>query len=1662
MKKVIKSIFIFILLSIMVNVNALNVGDQFTLTPGASQTHSPSYGFNEQYQLHTVTGGGKTYDAYCMDRGKAAGQGASYVVNRMMPKLKGDLAVLYLMKNGADKEQIHLAIRLLVSKGMLNWSHTGTADYLAKIDAAVNCMKSDSTFNSTLTEFLSNTSKKNNDNDENADEGGKSLALLGFEKYNLLEGKCYSSAAQCADATGYGCHVSVTNRNCYVPSTSSTDICPTIKNDIFECYTGRFQSSEKHGCKIVDTCSFDTAAECSDKAGLKCRERDGKWKQLNWEPCDKCTPNEYQGIICPDDERDENTGCRKSKYACTDTEGDLTQKNCESIANNRNNNDPKGEYHDWVCTKKTGSICYRLERKGSGSSSNVCSGNSSEVKSCCEKKNLYFPQSDCEIARSKVTNSSSKKCELYNGCYRIVDKKTNPSCDGSKGEYRQDICIKRKKKNQDCKELDNGCYKLVNISAICDESKGEYIKDQCEGVKKTKKIKEKVDGSCVIQSNGCYKFVADSSGNGSGGNGSGASVSCGGFDGIKQLLIDAMNYANEKFNSETGESKVEKGPATEPEKADGVIKKIVSVKIDIKNITDTSSDSEYFKYLGFEVEKQNEATEVELLGASKEFINTEDGWKSKPISEGADLSKLFEERNGTIYVGFLVSRPSSDDSQEVTDDDSEEEDCEVKIKFKYEYSNEDGGAVLYASGNTTGQQRFFIASEGEPIQDEFELDTSLCDETTCDPTSTLPNICEDGLEPDKETGNVEYEFREAYNAESKKYNIKKCLLSKNSKDRAGNFYKLVDTEFANKVAENDYCEVKCKEDYIFGVPYKKSTESGRYFQISVSLKGQQDCYTTKLDYKKYTEDIVKKQAEILDTYNEWLENYENYTFSLVQGDAVACNANSCPAITDQNGNSTGKCSEAGYNGTYDYKKMIDHSKNFYTYEIKEESDKWTIINVKTGGDAPHGNPQFGEWTNTKRCQGCSLTGECEWKIKPEKDYADKKEGYKTAALAAKQKLKDKMKELREIIDNYNSCVADHDYPNLQLATDVNMGLDRNGENEVAYWDMVYKYNPSIQYSYREPEPGVSSTKWISSVQAKSCEHGINCDFMYSPDAIIVADNYAVKKMVEAGLCTEYKPDEKTSNNSKPYCMSSDSIKDIDEESHFATWYCDGTIDNEYEICTGDNSLQYEIESQWTVLDEDLDKGIEETVTIGNNLINSNHKITKVDYVHKISSSRGTYKTERVYYSGHDDGDIKIEETPEHEIKNYDIVDGLPVGINTPTGTYYYKLTLDNFGTFYTPSDAPQVNGRIYGTLDRSLSSKIRGEEQIKGGELNTSETIGKNEYACTYEVNQNSCTDASGNKHYKTECDPNEDWDKCQERLCPVNQGGPYCVEKSQSYYVCSTTHYDESCQPKGSREEALLAVGCQPGEECENNYNCCPNCTVQCIGVCTVTPDGSQGGGSKPNYDFRPISPGNLFPNDRPKGYNWESDPSVYNNSLVARKAKDTIDEITARAKDTTSEETTPSSGNPKVENYSLKVVMNSDMITNIREYNKSHESYNNDTMTCYDYKIERDEDNCKKNGYTWKKEGDSGKCVMANIFCYSSFIDDLADGKFGGEVDIKNGDGRKKNKENLNPYRPNVNIENFNTDNLIVTNDYWTIYTFSTLDINGDGIPDVGPSWK
>lgn len=1079
---------------------------------------------------------------------------------------------------------------------------------------------------------------------------------------------------------------------------------------------------------------------------------------------------------------------------------------------------------------------------------------------------------------------------------------------------------------------------------------------------------------------------------------------------VKALIKSGLDAASNNLEM-AGTTTVEKGIASDQKKENGKLSKIVSVKVSLKGIL---TENDYFKYKEFKSENQN--VKVTLLGYSKKFNDTTDGWQE--LSSGTDLSKIDGEKayNGDVYIGFLLEMDASD--EENIDEDAKCENIIIQTIFE---SNGKITAAVLTGGQ--GDQAFYayIPDTGTPKEITFDLNTSLCEEVTCDPTSTLPNICEDGSNAD-ENGNVEYEFREAYNSESGKYNIKKCLLTKNSTDKAGNSYTLKDDENASMVNDNPYCEVKCKEDYKFGVPYKRNAEAGRYFQISVALKGTQDCYTTKLDYKKYTEDVVKKQEEIIKAYNKWLENYENHTFELTQGDAVGCKAKDCPYDVDPETNEIkDTCSTAVPFDSKDHRKTIIHSHNFYNVTITELADRWTI-SASTG--ATRGNEQFGNWNDTTECSpSCNVTGKCDWieGETPDEDYKtrDAKE-FVPGIEAAKSKLKELIEELRQIVDTYNSCAADHDYASKQTDRSKTYG-------DTAYWDMIYNYNPEIIYSYDEPEPGISSVNWINEVSGKTCEHGMTCDNMYSTDAIVNAEKCA-----------------NTSDN-KVKCEKSASVNDIDGNSHVVTWYCDGDIDNEYGTCNGNTSLDYDDEYHWMVEDAELNTGADYKISIGTNKSNSLHKITKVDYVRKTASSNGTYNTERVYYSMHDDGTITIKGTPEKKIDNADIVDGLPVSINTPTGTYYYKLTLNNIGSFYSEKNSL---GRIFGT-SKSLSSVVRSEATAKGNKAQ----VGTNEYACTYEVNQNTCEDSQGNKHYKTECKDGENWEKCQQRLCPVNPKGPFCVEKSQSYYVCDSTTYDSSCKKvgNGSREETLNAVGCKVGEACEQNFNCCPNCKVECIGQCSITNNGSK----KPEYDFRPVSPGNLFPTDRDIGYNWESNPDKYHNSLVARKAGDTITEITKRANDVSNEN--GGSTDTTVEDYTLKVTMNADMISKIKAYNKEQKSYNNDTMNCIDYPVNiTSEASCKEKGYTWQEN----KCILSNIFCTSSFIDQLIDGDFGGSVDMKAVEGRTADIEKFTTYNSPYGVSN--SDNLITTNDYWTIYRFSTLDVNGDGIPDVGPSWK
>ena len=170
-------------------------------------------------------------------------------------------------------------------------------------------------------------------------------------------------------------------------------------------------------------------------------------------------------------------------------------------------------------------------------------------------------------------------------------------------------------------------------------------------------------------------------------------------------------------------------------------------------------------------------------------------------------------------------------------------------------------------------------------------------------------------------------------------------------------------------------------------------------------------------------------------------------------------------------------------------------------------------------------------------------------------------------------------------------------------------------------------------------------------------------------------------------------------------------------------------------------------------------------------------------------------------------------------------------------------------------------------------------------------------------------------------------------------------------------------------------------------------------------------------------------------------------------------------------SEDTASESKIDSATDYTLKVKMTPDMASKIKEYNKKQESkgsYNNDTLTCYDYNVDKYNGNkakCTEAGYTFE----DNKCKATNIFCYSSFVDKLVEGKFGGEVDAKN---RAEAKNASYKAYSNPSAEVTNKYGSSVTNDYWTVNIYNSLCVddkrNAGGTctetnyPVIGPSWK
>ena len=509
-----------------------------------------------------------------------------------------------------------------------------------------------------------------------------------------------------------------------------------------------------------------------------------------------------------------------------------------------------------------------------------------------------------------------------------------------------------------------------------------------------------------------------------------------------------------------------------------------------------------------------------------------------------------------------------------------------------------------------------------------------------------------------------------------------------------------------------------------------------------------------------------------------------------------------------------------------------------------------------------------------------------------------------------------------------------------------------------------------------------------------------------------------------------------------------------------------------------------------------------TCTTGSDVLSLNCQNTTAtipDYaiVEKTASINDVkYITPRVYYNVYASGNVKVLSSAPSE--KYTVINGLPIGYETPDGTYNYSLTFGNIGTFYESGE----HGRFYGSND-SVSNQVKEYLENNCPDIDSSsKNVTADKYACTYDVTSNAkdgyCKyDTSENQYYVCSKDVT---DYTSNALCNKasksealsvknlgtcdDDGDTYCYQNGNQYYICTAkadaTNYGSVCT-----EATKEVAGCAKHvEDCDVTAHICK---ITNSGG-TITNNNNDEEETKDyKVSFKTIATHEVFPSadsknitvtgsdsvsesvynfNREIGYNWSWDPSV-SNSLLASKAYNTIVEIQARAEDTSTETDGSAAANEDAKTK-LTVTLDSGLIRHIKNYNKTNDSYDSsDTLKCYDYvnKALNSEYLCNNessSNYVWE----DNKCKIKNMFCYSTFIDDLIT-NFSSNIDAGSRPTTKSDIESTEftdidklPYSSLT--PSTEASYKIGVTDYWTIYKTATLDVNGDGFADAGPSWK
>lgn len=213
-----------------------------------------------------------------------------------------------------------------------------------------------------------------------------------------------------------------------------------------------------------------------------------------------------------------------------------------------------------------------------------------------------------------------------------------------------------------------------------------------------------------------------------------------------------------------------------------------------------------------------------------------------------------------------------------------------------------------------------------------------------------------------------------------------------------------------------------------------------------------------------------------------------------------------------------------------------------------------------------------------------------------------------------------------------------------------------------------------------------------------------------------------------------------------------------------------------------------------------------------------------------------------------------------------------------------------------------------------------------------------------------------------------------------------------------------------------------------KGTYTCsyrvnCPGCNVTCgpdgciwteceDGHCIVKCDRCIFSNGEVNFSYRPITTKDINPNNRELGANWNYDENNIKTTTELKAYATTNDILTKGEKVYESDS----------DDVVLSVKLTQTMIRDIKNYNDKYDNnggYASNSLKCYDYK-------------------DKNNIVYENIYCYSTFVDEMAE---------KYSDNFKFTKDRISSEDVRKNVSNQCENG---ANCYWTTWTDALNDSN------------